>query len=62
MEEKSKWAERYAKWKKDSGGKWWLYQYFKLAEKEIRRANPGRPKIKTEIKDSYDKYEILKKE
>lgn len=60
-EEESKWKKWYAIWREASGGKWWIYQYFKLSYQEIKNAQPKKPKIKGEIKDPIDRYEIFKK-
>jgi hypothetical protein len=58
--DKSKWARIYAKWREASGGKWWLYQYFKIADYEIRKANPKKPRMEDVVKDD-DCYHISKK-
>ena len=46
------WARKYAKWREASGGKWWLYQYFKIADHENRKANTG--KFRVENDDIYE--------
>lgn len=52
------WKKTYEQWRKASGGKWWLYQYFVLSNYEIRQANSKKPQIKKRI----DKYKIYKEE